>query len=152
MEYYLQSDSLVEHPAGLESLVGGLKPHHSCRRDDSQVWQPAGLESSVGGLKQNHTVSKMIHWFGIPQGWRAQWDVWNHIILSITYPLPKPNHIIMTSNTRYCIISSDIASYPLQIILLAKWFGGVRPKGDFCLNWNELTTDDKTKHRHTDKK
>ena len=72
--------------------MGHLKPHHSCLRDDSQVWHPAGLESSVGGLKQNHPVSKMIHWFDIPQAG----ELIGMLETTSFYPLPThyPNQTI----------------------------------------------------------
>ena len=73
--------------------MGGLKPHHSCLRDDSQVWHPAGLENSVGGLKQNHPVSKMIHWFGIPQAGELSGMFETTSFYPLTTHYPKPNHI-----------------------------------------------------------
>ena len=52
-----------------------------CFQHDSLVWHPAELESPVGCFKTtsflppHHPVSKMIHQFGNPLSWRAQLDV-----------------------------------------------------------------------------
>ena len=89
--------------------MGRLKPHHSCLRDDSQVWQPAGLENSVGGLKTKSSRLQNDPMVWHTTGWRAHWDVRkpHHFIHYLPITQTKPYHIMMTSNTRYYIISSS---------------------------------------------